>query len=104
MLGKAGERAAADLRRKRGYEVVGAPLEAVKYVRFRFSLAGRKHGMTSAQMRFAVNHCGLAFVQPPPGDLTEPDRMLLFGDDQAGVQIEILALDDDSGAWSSSMR
>jgi hypothetical protein len=56
-----------------------------------------KHGITDGQIHFAISHCGLTFVQPPPRDLTEPDRVLILGDDQAGVPIEILAVQDDSG-------
>jgi hypothetical protein len=57
----------------------------------------RKHGITNAQIRFAISHCGLAFLQPPPDDPMEPDRVLVLGDDQAGVPIEILSIQDDSG-------
>jgi uncharacterized DUF497 family protein len=57
----------------------------------------RKHGITNLQIRFAISHCGLTFVQSPSDDLTEPDRVLVLGDDHAGVPIEILAIEDDSG-------
>jgi hypothetical protein len=59
--------------------------------------AAGKHGITSAQIRFAISHCGLAFWQPPPEDQTEPDRVLILGDDHAGIPIEILAVEDEHG-------
>jgi hypothetical protein len=59
--------------------------------------SAHKHGITNAQIHFAISHCGLTFVQPPPDDLGEPDRMLILGDDQARVPFEILGIQDDSG-------
>jgi uncharacterized DUF497 family protein len=59
--------------------------------------AARKHGISDEQIRFVISHCGLAFVQPPPADPTEPDRVLVLGDDQAGVPLEILAIEDAYG-------
>jgi hypothetical protein len=56
-----------------------------------------KHGITDAQIRFTITHCGRAFVQPPQDDPIAPDRVLVLGDDQAGVPIEILAIEDDHG-------
>ena len=63
----------------------------------RILAAARKHGIKDDQIRFVISHCGLAFAEPSPDDPTEPDRWLLLGDDQAGVQLEILAIEDAKG-------
>jgi len=35
--------------------------------------------------------------EPPPDDPTEPDRVLILGDDQAGVPLEILVVEEAAG-------
>jgi hypothetical protein len=59
--------------------------------------AAGKHGITDNQIRYVISHCGLAFEQPAPDDPIEPDRLLVLGDDQAGVPLEILAVEDEAG-------
>jgi hypothetical protein len=39
----------------------------------------------------------LAFIEPPPQDPSEPDRVLMLGDDASGVPLEILAVEDARG-------
>ena len=59
--------------------------------------SAHKHGITDTRIRFVIEHCGLAFIEPPPDDPTEPDRMLILGDDQGGIPLEVLAVEDAGG-------
>ena len=65
--------------------------------KIRFLPAAGNHGINNAQIRFVISHCGLACVQAPPDDQTEPDRVLVLGDDPGGNPTEILAIEDDRG-------
>jgi hypothetical protein len=55
--------------------------------------------MESAMTRSALQSstADSFFVEPSPDDPLEPDRLLRLGDDQAGVPLEILAIEDARG-------
>ena len=63
----------------------------------RILAAARKHGVTDEQITFVIEHCGLAFDEPPHDDPLEPDRRLFLGDDQGGVPIEVLGIELEGG-------
>lgn len=64
----------------------------------RFARSATKHGISKAQARFVVEHCGLPFVVPaPPGAAVPDDRLLFLGDDQHGVAVEVAAIELERG-------
>ena len=64
----------------------------------RFAPSASKHEISRESIRYVIRHCGLAFDAPPlPGSLYTEDRLLILGDDRAGVAIEILATELENG-------
>jgi hypothetical protein len=59
--------------------------------------SARKHGIQDDQMRYVVEHCGLAFDQPAPRDAPGESRLVFLGDDEHGVPLEIVAVADRTG-------
>lgn len=67
-------------------------------MRFFWTSSMRKHRISRQQVRHVVEHAGLIFLQPPPRGATLRDtRLVYLGDDQAGVAIEVMAVEVQIG-------
>lgn len=65
----------------------------------RFTRAARKHRIERERIRYVMEHCGLVGRQPPPigGRVDSAVRLVFLGDDAAGVPLEVLAIELQSG-------
>ena len=59
--------------------------------------SARKHGVRDDQIRFVIDHCGLAFDQPAPEDAPGRHRLVFLGDDEHGVPLEVVAVENEDG-------
>ncbi len=59
--------------------------------------SARKHGVQDDQIRFVIEHCGLAFDQPAPDDAPGDSRLVFLGDDAHGVPLEVVAVANEAG-------
>lgn len=59
--------------------------------------AARKHGVGDDQIRFVIEHCGLAFDQPTPDDAPGEGRLVFLGDGAHGVALEVVAVANEAG-------
>jgi uncharacterized DUF497 family protein len=66
-------------------------------LRVEIAPSARKHGVKDDQIRFVIDHCGLAFDQPVPDDAPGRHRLVFLGDDEHGVALEVVAVDNDEG-------
>jgi hypothetical protein len=54
----------------------------------------RRHGNARSDTRFVIEHCGLVFVMPAPGDSEVPDvRLVYLGDDGSGPPLEVMGVE-----------
>jgi hypothetical protein len=69
-------------------------------MRIEWAASAAKHGISRARIRHVIAHCGLIFEQPAPlgspAGLDDP-RLVYLGDDAAGVPLEVMAIELDSG-------
>lgn len=65
----------------------------------RFARSATRHRVAKESIRHVIAHCGLRFEQPPPNpDATVRDPRLVFlGDDAAGRQLEVMAVESSQG-------
>jgi uncharacterized DUF497 family protein len=66
-------------------------------LRVEIAPSARKHGVRDDQIRFVIDHCGLAFDQPVPDDAPGRHRLVFLGDDEHGVPLEVVAVANDEG-------
>ncbi|MGH2866447.1 MAG: hypothetical protein ACRDNK_02620 [Solirubrobacteraceae bacterium] len=59
--------------------------------------SARRHGVGDDQIRFVIEHCGLAFDQPAPDDSRGESRLVFLGDDSHGVALEVVAVANQTG-------
>ncbi len=59
--------------------------------------SARKHGVRDHQIRFVIDHCGLAFDQPAPDGAPGGSRMVFLGDDEHGLPLEVVAVANEVG-------
>jgi hypothetical protein len=63
-----------------------------------FARSATKHRISKERIRFVIAHCGLAFEEPAPQASEVPDDRLVFlGDDAAGKELEVMAVEGPQG-------
>lgn len=73
-------------------------------MRLMWTSAMRRHRVSRQQVRHVIDHAGLIFLQPAPAGspLSDP-RLVYLGDDQAGVAIEVMAVEVDTSRGEALM-
>lgn len=62
----------------------------------RWARSATRHRISRRRSRYVIEHAGLRFRIPPPGGEGD-DRLLYLGDDEAGVSLEVMAVELESG-------
>ena len=64
-------------------------------VRLRWARSATKHRVTRNRSRYVIEHARVRFRVPGPDGLD--DRLLYLGDDEDGVQLEVMAVELETG-------
>ena len=64
---------------------------------FDIAESARRHGIRDDQIRYVIEHCGLVFHQPAPDERLGEGRRVYLGDDEHGVALEVVAVENASG-------
>lgn len=59
--------------------------------------SARRHGVSDDRIRYVIEHSGLFFDQPAPSDAPGESRLIYLGDDEHGVPLEIVGVENESG-------
>lgn len=59
--------------------------------------SARRHGIRDDQIRYVIEHCGLVFDQPAAEAMPGENRLVYLGDDEHGVPLEVVAVENASG-------
>ena len=58
----------------------------------RWARSATKHRVSRARSAFVIEHCGLVFAMPPT-EQQRDERLLFLGDDEAGLPLEVMAIE-----------
>ncbi len=64
----------------------------------RFARSATKHRISKERVQHVIPRCGLAFEEPAPrASETVDDRLVILGDDAAGEEPEVMAVEGPKG-------
>jgi hypothetical protein len=63
-----------------------------------FAHSATKHRISKERIRYVIAHCGLAFEgAAPQASEAADDRLVVLGDDAAGEELEVMAVEGPKG-------
>jgi len=70
----------------------------------RLASSATKHGVSEADIKYVIAHCGYYFRVPSPaGSRYQSDRFLFLGDNDRQVALEVMATPTERGICLYSM-